>query len=376
MDRKEKILAYINSKEYIPLKYDELKSVLCVPDSDMEEFTKVLDELISDGRIFLTRKKRYDSCKRAGLIRGTLRCPPNGHFGFLVSEDENEPDVFIPPSDMLDAYNGDTVLGVIDLAKNEKGKCEGHIIKIIERGNAQISGVIKRFDGEFFHISPDSLRIYASVRVNAADSLNAKEGDRVLVEVSDYPQNGVIIGRITSVFGSADELKSNINAIICEHSIKQEFDTDTAAEAINVPKRVSQKEIAKRLDLRDKQIITIDGDDARDFDDAVSVEILDDGKYLLGVHIADVSEYVRPGTALDNEAFERGTSVYLADRVIPMLPFELSNEICSLKPHVNRLTLSVFIKISKNGDIEFDRLAKSVIRSSERMTYNITADLL
>lgn len=376
MERKEKILSYINSREYIPLKHDELKAVLCVPNEDSQEFDSIMSELISEGRIFLTKKNRYDSYKRAGVIRGKLSCPPMGHFGFLTPEDENEPEIFIPPTELLDAYNGDTVLGVIDIAKNEKGRCEGHIIKIIERGNPQISGVIKYFDGEYYHIGADSLRIYAYVRVKAEDIMGAKEGERVLVEACEYPKAGVIIGKVISIFGDAGDLKSNINAIMNEHSVKQEFDEQTLEEAKAVPKRVSQKEIAKRTDLRDKTVITIDGDDARDFDDAVSVEILDDGRYLLGVHIADVSEYVKPGTALDSEAFERGTSVYLADRVIPMLPFELSNEICSLKPHVNRLALSVFMKISKDGEIEFDRLEKTVIRSAERMTYNITADLL
>lgn len=376
MERKEKILSYINSREYVPLKYDEMKNVLAVPDGDEEEFKALLSELISEGRIFLTKKNRYDSYKRAGVIRGKLRCVPYNGCGFVVSEEENVPDIYIPGSEMLDAYNDDTVLAVIDIAKNEKGKNEGHIIGIAERGNSRISCVVKYLEEGYYHLSPDSPKIFASVRVKEEDALGAKEGDRVLIEISEYPQKKVIIGHVVSVFGSADELKSRIDAIITEHSIKREFDPETVKEAEKVPKRVPQKEISKRLDLRDKQIITIDGDDARDFDDAVSVELLDDGRYLLGVHIADVTEYVKPGTALDAEAFERGTSVYLADRVIPMLPFELSNEMCSLKPHVNRLALSVFMKISENGEIEFDRLVKSVIRSAERMTYNITADIL
>ena len=376
MERKEKILSYINSREYVPLKYDEMKNVLAVPDGDEEEFKALLSELISEGRIFLTKKNRYDSYKRAGVIRGKLRCVPYNGCGFVVSEEENVPDIYIPGSEMLDAYNDDTVLAVIDIAKNEKGKNEGHIIGIAERGNSRISCVVKYLEEGYYHLSPDSPKIFASVRVKEEDALGAKEGDRVLIEISEYPQKKVIIGHVVSVFGSADELKSRIDAIITEHSIKWEFDPETVKEAEKVPKRVPQKEISKRLDLRDKQIITIDGDDARDFDDAVSVELLDDGRYLLGVHIADVTEYVKPGTALDAEAFERGTSVYLADRVIPMLPFELSNEMCSLKPHVNRLALSVFMKISENGEIEFDRLVKSVIRSAERMTYNITADIL
>lgn len=375
MERKDRIYSYINSKEYIPLKFEELKSVLCVPDEDSDSFGNILSELVDEGKIFLTKKQRYDSCKRAGFVRGRLSCSPNGRFGFVIPED-GEADLFIIPSGLSDAYDGDTVLGVIDEKYGKGGKPEGHIVRVISRGNERITGVIKRFDGVFYHISPDSKRLYASVRVPVEAASEANIGDRVLVEITDYPEEGIIMGAVTKVFGSANELKSNIEAIINEHSVKQEFDAETLTEAEKAPKRVSQKEISKRLDLRDKLIITIDGDDARDFDDAVSVERLDGGGFMLGVHIADVTAYVKPGSALDGEAFLRGTSVYLADRVIPMLPFELSNGICSLNPKVNRLTLSVFMRIDENGEITFERLAKTVIRSSERMTYNNVAALL
>lgn len=375
MDRKERIFQYINSKEYIPLPKPELAAVLCVPNEDMDEFSQLLDELISEGKIFLTKKKRYDSTSRAGFIRGKLSCSPNGRFGFVIPDDGGE-DIFIVPNGFLDAYNSDTVLTVIDTKNPKNKKSEGHITKIIKRGNQTLCGVIKSFDGEYFHISPDNLKIYASLRVKAENSMGADIGQRVLMTITEYPKEGEIHAAVTKILGNSNDLKSNIEAIIEEHSIKQEFDTKTLDEAKNSPKRVTQKEIEKRLDLRDKLIITIDGDDARDFDDAVSVEKCGEDEYLLGVHIADVTEYVKEGTALDNEAFLRGTSVYLADRVIPMLPVELSNGICSLNPKVNRLTLSVFMRITKSGEITLDKISKTVIRSSERMTYNDVADLL
>lgn len=374
MDRKERIYQYINSKEYIPLPKPELAAVLCVPDEDMEEFAQLLDELVAEGKIFLTKKKRYDSTARAGFIRGKLSCSARGRFGFVVPDDGGE-DIFIVPNGFLDAYHSDTVLAVIDTKNPKNKRSEGHITRVIQRGNETLCGVIKSFDGEYFHIRPDSDKIYASLRVKIDDAMDADIGQRVLIRVTDYPKEGKIYGIIEKNLGSADVLKSSIEAIIEEHSIKQEFDEDTLKEAQASPKRVSQTEIGKRLDLRDKLIITIDGEDARDFDDAVSVEKCGD-EYLLGVHIADVTEYVKEGTALDNEAFLRGTSVYLADRVIPMLPVELSNGICSLNPRVNRLTLSVFMRINQSGEVTLDKLTKTVIRSSERMTYNDVSDLL
>lgn len=376
MDRKEKIYSYINSREYTPLKFDELKSVLCVPDGDIEIFGEILSDLMREGKIFLTKRGRYESYKRAGFVLGKLSCTPNGHFGFVIPDDDNEKDLFIVPTGLSDAYHDDTVLAAIDTKSGKGNKPEGHIVKIIKRGNSRITGVIQRSDGVFYHLSPDSQRIYASVIIPISQAQDSSIGDRVLVEITDYPKEGKILGIVSKKFGSGEDLKSNTEAIIAEHSIKQEFDGDTLKEAQNAPKRASQNEISKRLDLRDKLIITIDGDDAKDFDDAVSVERTDDGGFLLGVHIADVTEYVTPGSALDNEAFIRGTSVYLADRVIPMLPVELSNGICSLNPKVNRLALSVFMKINKNGEISLDKLAKTVIRSAERMTYNNVANLL
>ena len=375
MERKDKVYSYINSKVYIPLKLDELKNVLCVPEEDNLEFENILTELIDEGKIFKTRKNRFDSTVRAGFIRGRLSCSSIGRFGFVTPEDSGE-DIFITPSGLMGAYHNDTVLCVIDTKGHKGAKAEGHIVKIIKRGNEKLTGIIKKSDGLYYHISPDSMRIYASVRVPINQAQDAKIGDRVLAEIISYPDDGVINAIVVKNLGKADDLKSYVEAIICEHSIKEEFEKETLIEAQNAPKRVSQKEIANRLDLRDKLIITIDGEDARDFDDAISIEKIDNDMFMLGVHIADVTAYVLPDSALDKEAFKRGTSVYLADRVIPMLPVELSNGICSLNPHVNRLALSVFMKIDKNGNITFDGLKKTVIRSSERMTYDDVAALL
>ncbi len=372
-ERKEKIYSYIKSREYLPLMFEELASVLCVPEEDFDEFSKILDELILEGRIFQTKKKRYEAIK-ADMMMGVLQCNAHGRFAFLKSINSDE-EIFISGDKLNGALNNDTVMAVIDVHNPVSGKKEGHITKILKRGNERLTGVVKKEYKGTFIIVPDNKKIYSIIKTDVFAGVESNVGDRVLVEITDYNGDTEILGVITKNLGDSDELKSNVDAIIEEHSIKEEFLEKTLVEAENAPKRVGQKEFDKRLDLRDKKIFTIDGDDARDFDDAVSVE-MDNDDYILGVHIADVTNYVKPNSALDDEAFLRGTSVYLADRVIPMLPLELSNGICSLNPNVNRLTLSVFMRIDKNGNVTFESLNKSVIRSCERLTYNDVADML
>ena len=372
-ERKEKILKYIKSKEYLPLKFEEMAAVLCVPEEDFEEFSKILDELVKEGRVKLSKKKRYQPTYD-DIISGTLLCNAYGFYAFFKPDDENEEEAFISGEKLNGAMHTDKVLVSIDIKNPSSGKREGHVIKILERGIKRATGIIKREKKNTFLVEPDNKKIYQNIIINKFDAPDANVGDRVLIEVTDYA-NDTLFGIVTKNLGSGDDIRSNVEAIIEEHSIKQEFFEETINEAEKAPKRVSPKEIEKRLDLRDKTIFTIDGDDARDFDDAVSVEMVGD-KYLLGVHIADVTHYVKEGSSLDAEALLRGTSVYLADRVIPMLPKTLSNGICSLNPKVNRLTLSVFMKIDKEGNVEFESLKKSVIRSCERLTYNDVADML
>lgn len=372
-DRKEKILSYIKSKEYLPLKLEEMAAVLCVPEEDFDKFSKILDELVSEGRVKLSKKKRYQLSDNE-ILSGTLLCNAYGYYAFIKPDDENEDEIFISGEKLNGALHTDKVLVSIDIKNPASGKREGHVTKIIERGIKRVTGIIKRERKNVFLIEPDNKKIYSNVLVNKSDAQDAFIGDRVLIEITNYKDN-TLWGIVSKNLGCSNEIRSNIEAIIEEHSIKQEFDEETIIDADKAPKRVSPKEIEKRLDLRDKTIFTIDGDDARDFDDAISVEIVGN-KYLLGVHIADVTHYVKEGSSLDSEALLRGTSVYLSDRVIPMLPKTLSNGICSLNPKVNRLTLSVFMKIDKDGNIEFDSLKKSVIRSTERLTYNDVADIL
>lgn len=367
MERKEKIYLYMCSREYTPLTFDELRIALDVPDCDLPELYSLLDELISEGRIFLSKKHRYATCKGNMRYVGILRCSARGGFGFVSCED-SEDDIYIASRSLATAIDGDKVL--VHVTGFCRGKKEGVIERVLERANKTVSAVIT----EDFCASPDNRRISAKIKLT--DMQDAKPGDRVLVELTDYAKSGVIYASVVSVLGSSEALSSYTDAILFEHKIKTEFDEDTLAEADSFSESISESDKLGRYDFTKDMIFTIDGDDARDFDDAVSVKILDNESYELGVHIADVSHYVHANSPLDREAFMRATSVYLPDRVIPMLPERLSNELCSLNPGVERLTLSVIMEISPDGEVINHKIVKGIIRSRYRMTYDSVAKLL
>lgn len=366
MDRKDKIYLYMNSDEYVPLTLPELAVVLCVPDDDMEEFSAILSQLIAEGKIFISKKGRYAVCEKNQLFPGVLRTNPRGRFGFVTCENFEE-DIYIPKDSLNTAIDRDHVL--VKITGKDRGRYEGAVRDVLERANTTITGVLD----DNFCAAPDNARIFAKIKIT--DPGDAKCGDRVLLEITDYAKNGDIFASVISVLGNSRDIKTLTEAIIFEHNITKEFSADALKEAESFPDSISDEDTLGRLDLTDEVIFTIDGDDARDFDDAVSLKILKNGNYELGVHIADVTHYVTPDSALDSDAKERATSVYLPDRVIPMLPKRLSNGLCSLNPNVKRLTLSVIMEIDKNGQVLKNKIAKSVICSCQRMTYNNVAKI-
>lgn len=377
MDRKERIVLYMKSKEYIPLMKQELAAVLCVPSEDLKAFSAVMEELEREGRVILTKKGRYVAAENAdGIVTGRLRCNGRGFFAFLICDAEAQEDIYINGKSLAGAINNDRVAVHVDRTDTRTGRMEGHVTKILERGNENLTGILKdrRRDG-YYRVKCDNESIYTKIRIPEDAVMDAEIGQRVVVRLTKYDGDH-IYGRIVKVLGDADSISGNVEAILFGHALRQEFPDEVIREAEAAPQEVSEKEIVGRLDLRDKIIFTIDGDDARDFDDAVSLDPLENGNCRLGVHIADVTHYVRENSPLDKEAFLRGTSVYLADRVIPMLPKLLSNGICSLNPHVDRLTLSVFMEIDAQGNIVSHDLVKSVIRSVERMTYHDVTKLI
>ena len=371
MDRKERLLSYFNSPGYVPLKLRELKVVLDVPEEDSEEFAKIINALESEGKITISKRGRIvPEIQNKNLCAGILSCNISGKFGFLIREDEE--DVYINLRDMGGAIHGDRVR--VKITGSYNGKPEGSVVKVLERNKSTIVGVVVTKRGKLLRVRPDDKRYFFDIGVFEADSMAAKTGDRVAIENLRTSADGKLWGKVSAILGGADDLSSLIESILIENKIKTEFDSETLNQAEGINSDVSYTG-DDREDLRGETIFTIDGELARDFDDAVSIKKTDNG-YLLGVHIADVSEYVTENSPLDTEAFERGTSVYLPDRVIPMLPEKLSNGVCSLNPGVDRLTLSVFMDIDFNGNVAVNRLVKSIIRSKERLTYTDINKLL
>lgn len=371
MDRKERLLSFFNSPGYVPLKLRELKVVLDVPEEDNEEFIKIINSLEAEGKISISKRGRIvpESQNRNTCV-GVLSCNVSGKFGFIIREDEE--DVYIPLRDMGNAIHGDKVR--VKITGSYNGRPEGSVIKVLERNKSTVVGVIITKRGKFLRMRPDDKRFFSDIVISEADSMGAKPGERVAVEGIRATADGKLYGRVSAVLGDADDLSGLIDAILIENKIKTEFDETTLKHSEKIDTEVNYTG-DDREDLREDTIFTIDGELARDFDDAVSIKKTDNG-YLLGVHIADVSEYVTENSPLDMEAFERGTSVYLPDRVIPMLPERLSNGVCSLNPDVDRLTLSVFMDIDLKGKVTVNRIVKSIIRSKERLTYTDINKLL
>src|SRR5213080_3365266 len=340
---------------------------------------QALRELERAGEIARIRRNRYVLPPAADLVTGTLHIHQAG-YGFLISEKPGEPDVFIAAENVGTAMHRDRVVARISPeppAGRIKGRREGRVIRILERAHDTIVGTLQR-SRNFYYVVPDDprfvhdvyVRPVAAVQEDRRSETAATVGDKVIVRLGALESRHVNPeGEIIEVLGPASAPGVDVLSIIRKYHLPTEFPSDVLEQAERIPERVEAQQIAGREDLRNQFIVTIDPDDARDFDDAINVEKLPNGGWQLGVHIANVAAYVEPGSALDREARRRGNSVYLPDRVIPMLPERLSNGVCSLKPEVDRLTHSVFINFDKRSVVRSARFARSVIRSAHRLTY-------
>jgi len=375
----EQILALLSRKDYRPLNKTEIARKIGVSGRARVTLRGMLRDLERAGEIARIRKDRYVLPAEADLVTGKLSIHPAG-YGFLTLEKPGESDVFIAAENVGTAMHADRVVVRISPeppAGRIKGRREGRVIRILERAHDTLVGTLQR-SRNFYYVVPDDPRfvhdIYvrpvAAVQDDRRPETAATVGDKVVVRLDDWQSRHVNPeGEIIEVLGPASAPGVDVLSIVRKYHLPTEFPREVLQQAERIPETIDALQLAGRDDLRDQFIVTIDPDDARDFDDAIHVEKLSNGGWQLGVHIADVAAYVEPGSALDREARRRGNSVYLPDRVIPMLPERLSNGVCSLKPEVDRLTHSVFIQFDKRGAAKSARFTRTVIRSAHRLTY-------
>lgn len=357
--------------------YQELEKHFQIEGAEQfKQFLKLLNDLEQRGEIIRTRSgDRYGVPERMNLLRGKLQTHPKG-FGFLIPDDREHPDVYIHANDMASAMNGDTVLVRITSKGAAGGRLEGEVVRILVRANTEVVGTFESYESYGFVIVDDK-RIVKDIFVPHEGMNGAVDGQKVVVKIVKYPEGRSLAqGEIIEILGHKNDPGVDILSIIRKHRLPEAFPPDVMEEALAVPDTISEEELAGRRDLRGKRIVTIDGEDAKDLDDAVHVERLPDGGYRLGVHIADVGYYVKESSKLDQEAYNRGCSVYLVDRVIPMLPHRLSNGICSLNPNVDRLTLSCEMEFDDKARLVRHDIFTSVIRTVERMTYTNVRKIL
>lgn len=391
--RKKIIYEIMCCKEYQPMRAKELAVLLQIPAGKREELHKILDMLLEEGKISINKRGRYEAVRNSGTKReketekkqvkgdrkkgqyytGIFISHPRG-FGFLEIP-EAEEDIFIPEESVGTALHGDTVQIVVK--KDGKGgkRCEGEVVKVLERGTREVVGTYQQCDG-FGFVVTDNQRFLKDVFIPAGKSLEAEDGDKVLAEIKDHGnKRRSPEGKIIEILGKPGECGVDVLCVAKSYELPMEFPEKVVKQAERIKETLNEGDFYGREDLRDVVMVTIDGEDAKDLDDAVSLT-KDEDLYHLGVHIADVSNYVQYNSALDKEALKRGTSVYLADRVIPMLPKKLSNGICSLNAGEDRLALSCLMDIDKKGRVVSHRIVESVIHVKERMSYTNVKKIL
>lgn len=372
--RKKVIYDFICDDFYVPMKIKEMAIVLQVPREQRDDLKAVLDALVEDGKITLSKRGKYAK-SQAKVLKGTFQSHPRG-FGFVMQEGETE-DVFIPEESRNGAMQGDEVEFVITKNADASGgrRTEGKILNIVTRGTTKVVGLYEQCKS-FGFVRPDDQKFLQDIYIPGGKEKGAVTGHKVVVELTSYGgENMKPEGFVTEIIGHVNDPGTDIMSIVKGFDLPTEFPERVLNQAERVGKDVSEADMAGRMDLRDWQMVTIDGEDAKDLDDAVSL-IREGENYILGVHIADVTNYVQEKSALDREALKRGTSVYLVDRVIPMLPHKLSNGICSLNAGEDRLALSCIMTVNLKGEVIDHEIAETVINVDQRMSYTSVAKIL
>ena len=365
-EKEEMILNFMKDEDYVPMKAKEMAMVLNISKDRYNELIEVLNKLESNLKIVKNRKNRY-RINDEKILEGIYRRNSKG-FGF-VKIDGEEDEIYISKQNSNKAFNGDKVIiKIIDEGNKNKSQ-EGKVIKIVEHAKNTVVGTFE-FNKNFGFVVPDDKSFGTDIFISKSNMGKARNGHKVLVEITKYPEgNKHAEGKVLEVLGRPNEAGVDMLSLIKEYGLPSVFPEEVVNEAKSKGDKIDKNKINDRVDLRDKEIFTIDGEDAKDLDDAVRVEKLQDGNYLLEVHIADVSEYVKPDSLLDKEAYLRGTSIYMLGRVIPMLPRELSNGICSLNAGEDRLTLSCIMEINPQGEVISGEVVKGIICVTKRMSY-------
>lgn len=364
-EKKKMIEEFVGSKGYRSMSVKEMAMVLQVPSRDKKDFREVLDALAREGKISIDLKGKIKP-PPADVKVGKYMATQRG-FGFVRVEGEDD-DIFIPGSYTKSALDGDTVQVLVKKEGGEGKRREGQVLNILERGNSVLVGTYTR-SRNFGFVTPDNQKFTKDIYVAKAESKGAVTGHKVVVEITDFgDEQRKPEGRVLEILGHVNDPGVDILSVIKAYGLPEEYPDDVMKQIENIPDEVEEKEKAGRADFRDLQTVTIDGEDAKDLDDAITIS-KEGNMYHLGVHIADVSQYVTEGSPLDKEALKRGTSIYLVDRVIPMIPHKLSNGICSLNQGVDRLALSCMMDINEKGEIVKHKICESVINVTRRMSY-------
>ncbi len=371
----EEISQILSADDYEPMTVRELEAVLTITNSDeFKALVKTLVQMEQNGLVVRSRSDRYKLPETLNMVKGKLIGHVKG-FAFVAPEDKTADDIFIPAHEIGHAMHGDIVM--VRVFHSSKGnRREGTVVRVIEHGQKEVVGTFVQLRAGCL-VTPDDKKLTGDILISKEFTAGAVEGHKVVVELTRYPDAfHTAEGKITRILGHKNDPGVDILSIIYHHGLPQEFPEEALEEANKIKEVISERDLFKRRDLRDETIVTIDGADAKDLDDAVTVVRLDNGHFKLGVHIADVSYYIKAGSDLDKEAYERATSVYLVDRVIPMIPHRLSNGICSLNPQVDRLTLSCEMEIDMDGQVVSHEIFQSVIKTTARMTYSDVNDIL
>ena len=376
MGLKEVILNFMKEEAYTPMEIPEIAKIFNINKNEYKSFKKAIKTMEKEGLLARDESDKLGLAQRMGVITGKIEIHDRG-FGFLIPDIEGIKELFIAKTNLMGAMNGDRVVAkIIKEGRNGK-RTEGIIINIVERVNKNIVGIYED-NKSFGFVLPEDKRIQNDIFISKKDRNGAKKGQIVMVEITRWPdgKRKNPEGKVVEILGRPGDKGIDIDIIIRKYNLPEDFPPSVLNSALDIEDFITEDEIKGRLDLRNIKMVTIDGEDAKDLDDAVSIERLENGNFKLGVHIADVTHYVKERSVIDKEAFKRATSVYLIDRVIPMLPKKLSNGICSLNPKVDRLTLSCIMEVNRQGKVVNHTIAQSVIKTNERMTYTDVTKIL